>query len=152
VRFVIPILCFCAGPAFAAGPRDSDMVRLDFVADAVFQSAIESHFAWADTSSATQHSARVSQKVRVALWTSHSILPSSAEVLRPKPPTALRLEDEPAERIAAKTVGSSARPMVAPYHLGTKPKRLVRPRPVMVEEDEQPTLWQRIVNTVLPGE
>ena len=152
MRLVVLIFCVCAGPAFAAGSRDGDIVRLDFVADAIFQSAIEAHFAWPDAGTGTQHSARVSQKVRVALWTSQSILPASAEVLRPKPPTALLLESAPVERIAAKTVGAPARQMAAPYHLGTKPKRLARPRPTILEEDEQPSLWQRIVNTVLPGE
>ena len=138
--------------ALAAGDRGGDIVRLDFAAATTFVSAIATHFASPDASTGTQHSSRVSQKVRVALWTSQSIFPPSAEVLRPKPPEAIRLESAPTVRLAAKTIGSPVRKIAAPYHLGTKPKRLVRPRPVVVEEDEQPSLWQRIVNTVLPGE
>ena len=151
MRIVILILWLVAGPALAAGDRDADAARLDFAAGASFHKALESHFARPDTIPSPQHSPRVSQKLRVALWTSQSILPASAEVLRPKPPEAVLLESAPMERIAAKTVGPTTHESTAPSYLGNRPKQIVRPRPAAVEEDEKPSLLQRIVNTLLPG-
>jgi hypothetical protein len=151
VRIAILILWLVAGPAFAAGERDANVARLDFAAAASFDSAVETHFAPPDTRPAPQHSPRVSQKLRVALWTSQSILPPRAEVLRPKPPAVLLLDSAPTERIAAKIVIPTTHESTAPYYLGNRPKRIVRPRPAEVEDDEKPSLLQRIVKTVLPG-
>ena len=155
MRIVALILWFCAGPAFAAsGVRDSDIVRLDFADADAFRSAVENHFVLSGTTTATQHSPRVSLKVRVALWTSHSLLPPSAEVLRSKPPSALLLDSSPEEHIAAKTVPSPSHDSGAPYHLGKQTKPAPRPRPAEIEddEDEKPSLFQRIVGSLLPGD
>ena len=152
MRIAVLILCLYVGPALAAGDRNPDITRLDFAATANFDSAIETHFSGSDTSTATQHSPRVSQKVRLALWTSQSILPPSAEVLRPKPPTAILLERSPIERIAAKTVDPPSHEGTKPYHLGMKPKRITQPLSAPIEEVEEPSLLQRMLNTLLPGE
>jgi hypothetical protein len=151
VRTMALMLWFFAGPAFAAGEvRDADVVRLDFADAAAFRSAIDNHVVLSGTI-ATPRSPRISSKVRVALWTSHSMLPPSAEVLRPKLPSAMLLDSSPTEHIAAKTVGPPSHEGSAPYHLGKPPKR-APPHPIEIEEAEQPSLLQRIVGALLPGE
>jgi hypothetical protein len=152
MRTTALMLWLLAGPAFAEGEiRDADVVRLDFADAATFHSAIDSHFVLAGTMAAPR-SPRVSSKVRVAMWTSHSTLPPSAEVLRPKLPSAMLLDSSPTEHIAAKTVGPPSHERSAPYHLGKPPKRESRPNPIQIGEAEQPSLLQRIVGALLPGD
>ena len=149
MRLVALILWFCSSPAFAAGNRDGGIPRLAFADAAAFLSAIDNHLVLSRMI-ATPRSPRISSKVRVALWTSHSMLPPSAEVLRPKLPSAILLDSSPTEHIAAKTVGPPSHEGSAPYHLGKPPKRAARA--IEIEEAEKPSLLQRIVSALLPGE
>ena len=108
MRVASLILWLFAGPAFAASEVRGDVLRLNFANAPTFHGVIEDHFAQPGASdSAERLRIHVSPKVQLALWTSGSMLPARAEMLRPRPPSAILLEGSPKEQITAKTVRSA---------------------------------------------
>ena len=130
---------FFAEAAWAANEGGSTG-RMDFANTPAFHSVFENHV----TSAAEgQGASGVSAKMRIAMWTSSSVLPSRTETLLAVPPSAVpRVQAlEPSERITAKTVRSAYLEESAPTHQLAKRKRFKR-RAVLEPsdiEDEGPS-------------
>ena len=154
MRIASLILWLFAGPAFAASEvRGGDVLRLNFADAPTFHGAIENHFAQPGASDgADRLRIHVSPKVRIALWTSGSMLPARAEVLRPKPPSAILLEVSPKEQITAKAVRSAFLESAASAHHQKQWKRFALGAAPQVDEDEEPSFLQRMLGALLPGD
>jgi hypothetical protein len=153
MRIASLILWLFAGPAFAASEvRGGDVSRLNFADAPTFHGVIENHFAQPGASDgADRLRIHVSPKVRIALWTSGSMLPARAEVLRPRPPSTILLEVSPKEQITAKAVRSAFLEGAAPAHQ-KQWKRFALGAAPQVDEDEEPSLLQRMWGALLPGD
>jgi hypothetical protein len=133
VRISALFFLFFAEAAWAASEGGSTG-RMDFANTPAFHSVFENHVASALEG---QGASGVSAKMRIAVWTSSSVLPSRTETLVAVPPSAVpRVHAlEPSERITAKTVRS-------PYleesaHQLAKRKRFKRAvlEPLDIEEE-----------------
>jgi hypothetical protein len=98
---------------------------MDFANTPAFHSVFENHVASALEG---QGASGVSAKMRIAMWTSSSVLPSRTETLVAVPPSAVpRVQAlEPSERITAKTVRSAYLEESAPTYQLAKRKRFKR--------------------------
>lgn len=154
MRAAALILWLFAGPVFAASEvRGGDVVRLNFAHAPTLHGVIENRFAQPGASAGPERLRNhVSPKVQLALWTSGSMLPARAEVLRPKAPSAILLEGSPKEQITAKTVRSAFLEIAAPAHLGKQRKRFARRAPPQIGEDEKPSFMKRMLGALLPGD
>ena len=99
--------------------------RMDFANTPAFHSVFESHVVQALEG---QSASGVSAKMRIAMWTSSSVLPSRTEALVAAPPSAVPSVQalEPSERITAKTVRLAYLEESAPPHQLAKGKRFKR--------------------------
>ena len=113
MRVTAMFLLFLAGDALAAGDGASTG-RLDFANTPAFHSVFDNRVPWAGT--AAQSASGISAKMRIAMWTTSSELPSRTEILVALPPSALPRvqalkeivpESAPRERITAKMVRSA---------------------------------------------
>jgi hypothetical protein len=125
---------------FAEAAWASSTERMDFANTPAFHSVFADHAA---SGSEGPGASGVSAKMRIAMWTSSSVLPSRAETLVSVPPSAIpRLQAlEPSERIIAKTLRSAYLEESAPTHQLAKRKRSKR-RAVLQPsdiEDEGPS-------------
>jgi hypothetical protein len=122
VRISASFFLFFAQAAWAANEGGSTG-RMDFANTPAFHSVFENHVAQALEG---QSASGVSAKMRIAMWTSSSVLPSRTEALVAVPPSAVPSVQaiEPSERIAAKTVRSAYLEESAPTHQLAKRKRL----------------------------
>ena len=100
--------------------------RMDFANTSAFHSVFENHVASALAEG--QGASGVSAKMRIAMWTSSSVLPSRTEALVAVPPSAIPKVQalEPSERITAKTVRLAYLEESAPPHQLAKGKRFKR--------------------------
>ncbi len=154
MRMAVLVFWLFAGPALAANEvRGGDVFRLNFAHAPTFYGAIENRFAQPGASDGPERlRIHVSPKVRLALWTSGSMLPARAEVLRPRPPSAILPDGSPKEQITAATVRSAFLESAAPAHRGKERKRFARRAPPQIGEDEKPSFLQRMLGAVLPGD
>jgi hypothetical protein len=154
MRIAFLMLWLFAGPAFAASEGDGgDVLRLNFADAPTFHGVIKQHFAQPGASDgADRLRIHVSPKVRIALWTSGSMLPARAEVLRPKPPSVILLEGSPKEQITAKTVGSAFLESAALTFRQKQWKRYALGAAPQVDKDEQPSFLQRTLGALFPGD
>ena len=130
---------FFAEAAWAANEGGS-IERMEFANTPAFHSVFEDPVA---SGLEGQGASGVSAKMRIAMWTSSSVLPSRTEALVAVPPSAIpRVRAlEPSERITAKTVRSAYLEESAPTHHLAKRKRSKR-RAVLEPsdiEDEGPS-------------
>ena len=138
MRVTAMFFLFFTEAAWAA--NDGSTERMDFANTAAFHSVFEDHAA---SGLEGPGASGVSAKMRIAMWTSSSVLPSRTEALIAVPPSAIpRVQAlEPSERIIAKTVHSAYLEESAPTHQLAKRKRSKR-RAVLQPsdiEDEGPS-------------
>ena len=136
MRIAAMFFLFFAEAAWAANEGGSTE-RMDFANTAAFHSVFEDHAA------SGLEGPGVSAKMRIAMWTSSSVLPSRTEALVAVPPSAIpRVQAlEPSERIIAKTVHSAYLEESAPTHQlakRTRSKRRAVLQPSDIE-DERPS-------------
>ena len=124
MRVAAMFFLFFAEAAWAANEGGST-ARMDFANTAAFHSVFEDHAA---SGLEGQSASGVSAKMRIAMWTSSSVLPSRTEALIAVPPSAIpRVQAlEPSERIIAKTVHSAYLEESTPTHQLAKRKRSKR--------------------------
>jgi len=124
VRVMAMFFLFFTEAAWAASEGGSTG-RMDFANTPAFHSVFENHVASAMEG---QGASGVSAKMRIAMWTSSSVLPSRTETLVAVPPSAIpRVQAlEPSERITAKTVQSAYLEEIVPTHQLAKRKRFKR--------------------------
>ena len=139
MRVTAMYFLFFAEAAWAAN-EGGGTGRMDFANSPAFHSVFETHVASALEG---QGASGVSAKMRIAMWTSSSVLPSRTETLVAVPPSAIpRVQAlEPSERITAKTVLSAYLEESSPTHQPPKRKRFKR-RAVLETsdiEDEGPS-------------
>ena len=139
MRVTAMFFLFFAEAAWAANEGGSTE-RMDFANTAAFHSVFEDHAA---SGLEGPGASGVSAKMRIAMWTSSSVLPSRSEALVAVAPSAIpRVQAlEPSERIIAKTVHSAYLEESAPTHQLAKRKRSKR-RAVLQPsdiEDEGPS-------------
>ena len=139
MRVTAMFFLFFAEAAWAANEGGSTE-RMDFANTAAFHSVFEDHAA---SGLEGPGASGVSAKMRIAMWTSSSVLPSRTEALVAVPPSAIpRVQAlEPSERIIAKTVHSAYLEESAPTHQLANRKRSKR-RAVLQPsdiEDEGPS-------------
>jgi hypothetical protein len=120
VRVTAMSFLFFAEAAWAANEGGSTE-RMDFANRAAFHSVFEDNAA---SVLEGQGASGVSAKMRIAMWTSSSLLPSRTEALVAVPPSAIpRVQAlEPSERIIAKTMHSAELEESAPTHQLAKRK------------------------------
>jgi hypothetical protein len=124
VRISVLLFLVFAEAAWAANEVGSTG-RMDFANTPAFHSVFENYVASALEG---QGASGVSAKMRIAMWTSSSVLPSRTETLVAVPPSAIpRVQTlEPSERITAETVRSTyLEASVSPHQPG-KHKRFKR--------------------------
>ena len=124
MRISAMFFLFFAKAAWAASEGGSTE-RMDFANTAAFHSVFEGHAA---SGLEGQGASSVSAKMRIAMWTSSSMLPSRTEALVAIPPSAIpRVQAlEPSEIIIAKTVRSAYLEESTPTHQLAKHKRFKR--------------------------
>ena len=136
MRVAAMFFLFFAEAAWAANEGGSTE-RMNFANTAAFHSVFEDHAA---SGLEGPGASGVSAKMRIAMWTSSSVLPSRTEALVAVPPPKVQTL-EPSERIIAKTVRSAYLEESAPTHQLAKRKRSKR-RAVLQPsdiEDEGPS-------------
>jgi hypothetical protein len=143
VRISALFFLFFAEAAWAASEGGSTG-RMDFANTPAFHSVFENRVASALEG---QGASGVSAKMRIAMWTSSSVLPSRTETLVAVPTSAIpRVQAlEPSERITAKTVRSNYLEESVPTHQLAKRKRFTRHAvlvPLEIEDDGPSSLTE----------
>ena len=121
MRVTAMFFLFIAEAAWAANDGGGTG-RMDFANTPAFRGVFENYVA---SGLEGQGASGVSAKMRIAMWTSSSVLPSRTETLVAVPPSAVpRIQAlEPSERIIAKTVRSAYLEEIAPTRQLAKRKR-----------------------------
>ena len=139
MRVTAILFLFFAEAAWAANEGRSTE-RMDFANTPAFHSVFEDRVA---SGLEGRRAEGVSAKMRIAMWTSSSVLPARTEPLGAVPPSAIPGVQtlEPSERITAKTVQSANLEEIVPPHQPAKRKQFKR-RAVLEPsdiEDEGPS-------------
>ena len=163
MRIVTLFLLLFTGDALAAseggGPGPT---RLDFANTPAFQSVFDKRVPWSGTANTTEawSEPSISAKMRIAMWTSLSMPPYRAEVLRALRPSAIPYVPiqeivpvgAPSDKVTARTVRSAAledRPRTP--HVSKRKRSIRSPQPD-IEYEEEPSFLQVIFGALLPAE
>ena len=155
MRIIATFLLFFAGDALAAGDGASTG-RLDFANTPAFHSVFDTRVPWADTARTgeAQSTPGISSKMRIAMWTTSSELPSRTETLTGIPPSPLPrgqalqeiMPEPPKERITTKTLRTASLEESPPTRYRV-PKRTRIERQMVIDspdtDDDAPSAYQR---------